>query len=257
MAHVKITYIGHASFRFESQKGTTVYFDAWLDDNPLSKIKLAQVKKADIVVASHGHNDHIGDSFALCKKTRAKFVGNYELCLAAQAHGLKLGSRALPLNPGGTTKVKDVKLTMVQAFHSLSLSPRVLPGKQEQGAVFHADGTVGGYVMDFDNGISIYDTSDTCLFSDMQLIGQMYCPQVAIMPVGGKFTMGVREAARAASYIRPDIVIPCHYSEMMGQPADIEELKAQVKFLSPHTEVIPLQPGQSITYTASSYKVGK
>ncbi len=257
MAHVKITYIGHASFRFDSQKGTSVFFDAWLDENPLAKLKLAQVKKADIVVASHGHNDHIGDSFALCKKTRAKFVGNYELCLAAQANGLALGSRALPLNPGGSIKVKDVQLTMVQAFHSLSMSPRVMPGPLGEGQVFHADGTVGGYVMAFDNGISIYDTSDTCLFSDMQLIGQMYGPQVAILPVGGKFTMGVREAARAASYIRPDIVIPCHYGEVMGQPADIEELKAQVKFLSPNTEVVALKPGQSVTYTASSYRVGK
>ena len=257
MAHVKITYIGHASFCFQSQKGTTVYFDAWLDENPLSNLKVEQVKKADVVVASHGHNDHIGDSFALCKKTRAKFVGNYELCLAAQSNGLKLGSRALPLNPGGSTKVKDVNFTMVQAFHSLSLSPRVLPAVSGDESVFHADGAVGGYVMSFDNGISIYDTSDTCLFSDMQLIGQMYGPQVAILPVGGKFTMGVREAARAASYIRPDLVIPCHYGEPVGQPADIDELKAQVKFLSPNTEVVALRPGQSLTYTASSYRMGK
>ena len=257
MAHVKITYIGHASFCFQSQKGTTVYFDAWLDENPLSNLTLEQVKKADVVVASHGHNDHIGDSFALCKKTRAKFVGNYELCLAAQANGIKMGSRALPLNPGGSTKVKDVNFTMVQAFHSLSLSPRVLPVVSGGDTVFHADGTVGGYVMSFDNGISIYDTSDTCLFSDMQLIGQMYGPQVAILPVGGKFTMGVREAARAASYIRPDLVIPCHYGDPVGQPADIDELKAQVKFLSPNTEVVALNSGQSLTYTASSYRIRK
>ena len=257
MAHVKITYIGHASFCFQSQKGTTVYFDAWLDENPLSNLKLEQVKKADVVVASHGHNDHIGDSFALCKKTRAKFVGNYELCLAAQSNGLKMGSRALPLNPGGSTKVKDVNFTMVQAFHSLSLSPRVLPVVSGGDSVFHSDGTVGGYVMSFDNGLSIYDTSDTCLFSDMQLIGQMYGPQVAILPVGGKFTMGVREAARAASYIRPDLVIPCHYGDSVGQPADIDELRTQVKFLSPNTEVVALSPGRSLTYTASSYRIGK
>ena len=257
MAHVKITYIGHASFCFQSQKGTTIYFDAWLDENPLSQLKLAKVEIADVVVASHGHNDHIGDSFALCKKTRAKFVGNYELCLAAQANGLKLGSRALPLNPGGSTKVKDVCFTMVQAFHSLSLSPRVLPTVPGEESVFHADGAVGGYVMSFDNGISIYNTSDTCLFSDMQLIGQMHGPQVAILPVGGKFTMGVREAARATSYIRPDIVIPCHYGEPVGQPADIDELKAQVEFLSPNTKVVDLRPGQSVTYTASSYRIGR
>ena len=91
----------------------------------------------------------------------------------------------------------------------------------------------------------------------MQLIGQMHGPQVAILPVGGKFTMGVREAARATSYIRPDIVIPCHYGEPVGQPADIDELKAQVEFLSPNTEVVALRPGQSVTYTASSYRIGR
>ena len=132
-----------------------------------------------------------------------------------------------------------------------------MPAVSGDESVFHADGAVGGYVMSFDNGISIYDTSDTCLFSDMQLIGQMHGPQVAILPVGGKFTMGVREAARAASYIRPDLVIPCHYGEPVGQPADIDELKAQVKFLSPNTEVVALRPGQSLTYTASSYRIGK
>jgi len=84
----------------------------------------------------------------------------------------------------------------------------------------------------------------------------MYGPQVAILPVGGKFTMGVREAARAASLIRPDIVIPCHYGDAVGQPADIAALAEAVRFLSPNTDVVKLDPGQSVTYTTSSYTVG-
>ena len=103
MASAKITFLGHASFRFESEKGTVVFFDTWLDENPTARLKVSQVRKADIVIASHGHNDHVGDSFAICKRTRARFVGNYEMCLVAEAHGLKLGSRAVPLNPGGST----------------------------------------------------------------------------------------------------------------------------------------------------------
>ena len=76
---------------------------------------LGQVKKADIVIASHGHRDHIGDSYEVCKKTKAKFVGNYEVCVVAQeVHKLKMGSRALSMNPGGTVKVKDASITMVQ-----------------------------------------------------------------------------------------------------------------------------------------------
>jgi len=255
MATVKITYIGHASFCFESQKGTIVYFDAWLDDNPMTRMKVSQVRKADIVIASHGHNDHVGDSFGILQRTRAKFVGNYEMCLVAEAHGFKLGTRTLPINPGGSVKVKDVQITMTQAQHSLSMSPRLVKGPPPEGTYFHADGATGGFVLAFDNGITLYDTSDTGLFGDMQLIGQMYGPQIAIMPVGGKYTMGVREAARAASFIRPDIVIPSHSGETMGQPADIDELSRQVRFLCPTTRVVPLRPGQTLTYTASSFKV--
>jgi L-ascorbate metabolism protein UlaG (beta-lactamase superfamily) len=257
MASVKITFIGHASFRFESDKGSVTYFDAWFDDNPTAKMKLSQVKKADIVIASHGHGDHIGDAYEICKRTKAKFVGNYELCVVAeQVHGLKMGSRALSMNPGGTIKVKDASITMVQGHHSQSLSTHVTGAELPEGLLFHPDSAVNGFVIAYNNGITIYDTADTCLFSDMQLISQMYGPQIAIMPVGGQYTMGVREAARAASLIRPDVVIPCHYGAIMGQPADIGELKRAVGFLAPNTEVVELEVGETLTYRASSYKVG-
>ena len=255
MAKVKVTFLGHASFKFESEQGTTIYFDAWLDDNPTAKMKVAQVRKADIVIATHGHNDHIGNSFAICRKTKAKFVGNYEMCLIAEQHGLKLGTRALPMNPGGTVKVKDVNITMVQAIHSLSMSPELEKGEPPKDEYFRADSAVTGFVLAFDNGITIYDTADTCLFSDMQLIGQMYNPQIVVMPVGGKFTMGVREAARAASFIRPDVVVPCHYGATMGQPVDIGELQQAVRFLSPNTEVAPMKVGQTMTFTKSSFNL--
>ena len=255
MGSVKITFIGHASFKFESDKGTVVYFDAWLDNNPTANMKLSQVRKADIVIASHGHGDHVGDSFEICKRTKAKFVGNYEMCVVAEAHGLKMGTRSMAMNPGGTVKIKDATISMTQAFHSLSMAPFLKNGPPKEGDYFRPDSAVSGFAIAFASGVTIYDTSDTCLFSDMQLIGQVYGPQIAIMPVGGKYTMGVREAARAASFIRPDIVIPCHYGETMGQPADIAELSRAVQFLSPNTKVAAMKPGQTLSYTASSFSV--
>ena len=255
MAFVKVTFLGHASFKFESEKGTVIYFDAWLDNNPTANMKISQVRKADIVIATHGHNDHVGDSFAICKRTRAKFVSNFEMCVVAEQHGFKMGSRSLPMNPGGTVKVKDVTITMTQAFHSLSMSPNLVKGPPAEDDYFRPDSAVSGFVLAFDNGITIYDSSDTCLFSDMQLIGQMYGPQIAVLPVGGKFTMDIRQAARAASFISPDIVVPCHYGQTMGQPADIKALGQASDFLSPNTKLTPLKVGQTLTYTASSYKI--
>lgn len=256
MASVQITFIGHASFRFESDEGSITYFDAWLDDNPTAAMTLSEVEEADIVIASHGHSDHIGDSYEICKRTAAQFVGNYELCAVAESvHGLEMGVRALSMNPGGTVAVKDAAITMVQGHHSQSLSPHVIGGELPAGLLFHPDSAVNGFVIAYDNGISIYDTADTCLFSDMQLIGQMYGPQIAIMPVGGQYTMGIREAARAASLIRADIVIPCHYGPIMNQPADIGALSDAVQFLSPNTQVVEMQPGQTLTYTASTHRV--
>jgi L-ascorbate metabolism protein UlaG (beta-lactamase superfamily) len=254
MAEVKITFIGHASFCFESEQSVT-YFDAWFDDNPTTKTTLAEVDRADVVIASHGHSDHIGDTYRLAQKTGAPFIGNYELCLVAAENGLPLGERALAMNPGGTIKVADMQITMTQAHHSQSLSSHVLKGDLPDNVLFHPDSAVSGFVLAYDNGITIYDTADTCVFSDMQLLGQMHGPQIAVMPVGGKYTMGVREAARAASFIRPDIVIPCHYGDTMGQPADIEALSQAVQFLSPNTKVVKLDPGQSMRYTASSFIV--
>lgn len=252
MASMTISLLGHASFRLQPDSGEVFFFDPWLDENPTCDLSVADVQRADVVIASHGHGDHIGDSLHLCQKTGAAFVGNFELCLVAEKHGFELGRNAIPINPGGTVEVPGAHITATQAFHSLSMSPALDLGDAPADQYFRPDGAVCGMVMAFDNGISVYDTSDTTVFSDMQLIGQMYGPQIAILPVGGKYTMGIREAARAASFIRPDVVIPCHYGETLGQPADIEAFSNAVSFLSPKTQVVALKPGASVTYHASS-----
>ncbi|HAA77587.1 TPA: metal-dependent hydrolase [Candidatus Latescibacteria bacterium] len=256
MASIKVTLLGHASMLFEPDTGEKIYLDPWLEGSPVATLAVDDIKEADIVVATHGHNDHIGDSYAICRNTGATFVSNYELCVVAEQNGLTLGENAVPFNPGGTATVGDIRITATQAFHSLSVSPNLSKGAAPENGYFHPDGGVCGIVLQFANGITVYDTSDTSLFSDMQLISQMYGPQIAVLPVGGKFTMGVREGARAASFIRPDIVIPNHYGEPQGQPADIEALKDAVALLSPNTDVVALGPNGAVTYETSSYTIG-
>ena len=251
MSSIKIDFLGHASFRFESD-GTVIYFDPWLDNNPACSESAADVSDADIVIATHGHSDHIGDSFQIAQQTGATFVSNFELCLVAEkAAGLTMGDRSLALNPGGTGRVKNVDITLVQAHHSLSLGY----GDTPDGHYYRPDSTVSGVVLAFDNGITVYDTSDTALFSDMQLIGQMYGPQIAIMPVGGKYGMDIQGGVRAAGYIRPDVVIPCHYDTFPDQAADIDKMQTMAEFFCPNTQVVKMLPGQSLEYSKSTYAV--
>lgn len=254
MPTLQLTYIGHASFRMVSEAGTVIYLDPWLDENPTGCMKVADVDRADIVISTHGHNDHVRDAFEIVKKTGAKFVSHNELCLVADAFGIALDRGSHRLNPGGSVKLGDVRITLVPTVHSQSLSPKIATGLPK-GLFFHPDGACVGVVLAFDNGITVYDASDTGLFGDMGLIGQMYGPQIAIMPVGGKYNMDVRQAARAASLVRPDLLIPCHYGEKLGQPADIEELKRAVEFMIPTTRVAAVRPGQTVRYTASAFTV--
>ncbi len=252
---VTINYIGHASFSFRSAQGTIIYYDPWLDDSPVAFLKRTEVKKADIVIATHGHNDHVRDAFEICHQTGAKFVGNYEMTLVAKAHGIE-EKRIFPMNPGGSVQINDVKITMVQAYHnSGSLSPNLSLGPPPEGFYFRPDGGSAGIILSFECGVNIYNTSDTNVFADMQLISQMYGPQIAILPIGGKFTMGIREGARAASLIRPDVVIPCHYGEAVGQPVDLKSFVSGLNFLSPSIKVAALKPGQSLQYQPAQYEL--
>ena len=122
MASLKITYIGHASFRFESEAGTVIYLDPWIEGNPSANMALADIDRADIVVVTHGHMDHIVDSIAICKATGATFIGSYELQLFAEANGLAMASNAsMPVGIGGTQRIKDVAITATSAHHSASM----------------------------------------------------------------------------------------------------------------------------------------
>jgi len=238
---VKITWIGHGSFKIETETGKIIYLDPWIRENPASQLTLDSITKADIVCVTHGHIDHIGDSIEITKKTGAVFIGTPELGFYAQKNGIPAeGGELCPLNIGGSCIVKGVKIIMTNAVHTSDIM------------VSETDVVVGsgacGYVIITEGDVRIYFAGDTGVFGDMRLISDLYAPQIAIMPVGGKYNMGVKEAAYAAHLVKPEVFIPMHYGTFPDQEADIEQLKKMVSTWAPFTKVVALKPGELFEY---------
>ncbi|MEM2897570.1 MAG: metal-dependent hydrolase [Candidatus Bathyarchaeia archaeon] len=222
---ISIKWLGHACFQID-MANKTILIDPWLNDNPVSPIKSKDIKKADIVCVTHDHADHLGDAFEICRTTNATFVSNYEIGLYAEKHGLK---NIVGMNIGGSTNINDIKVTMVQALHSSNR------------------GAPCGFVIRSLKG-SIYHLGDTGLFGDMKLIGKLYKPEVALVPIGGYYTMGPIEAAEAVELINPKSVIPMHYITLPVLESSAEEFIKLLREKTLETRVIPLKPGESYTF---------
>jgi L-ascorbate metabolism protein UlaG (beta-lactamase superfamily) len=231
---IKLTWLGHATFRFETPKGTTVYIDPWVMQNPMTPESEKEVKKCDIMLCTHGHGDHIGDAVTIAKRTDPMVVGIYELCLWMQKKGAKQIS---PMNKGGTQQVKDIRVTMVHAVHSCGI-------QDDDGSIVYG-GEACGYVIHFDSGLRLYHAGDTAAFGDMALIRDLYAPDIACLPIGDHFTMSPKEASLACSLLRPKTVIPMHFGTfpmLTGTPGELKKLVADMGI-----EVIECKPGQTLS----------
>ncbi len=246
MPSLKIHFIGHASFKFQSQ-GETIYFDPWLaPENPVAKLSLKDVRKATTVVCTHGHIDHLGQSIEICKKTGACFISTPEVGMYCDLHGLPYDTEphAYALNVGGSGRWGKVVYTCVNALHSTNIMGDEYRAEKRA----FPDGQTVGYVLTFDNGLVLYDSGDTGVFGDMQLIANLYRPQVCIMPAGGQYNMGIREFAYACGMLHPEVVIPCHYDTFPRQRQDMKKLAAAVAVTSPGTRVVVMKPGDTFTF---------
>jgi len=221
----KIRWLGHSGFEIELIN-KIVLVDPWLDGNPSAPMRAADIKKADIVCVTHDHTDHLGDAIQICKQTGATFIGIYELSVYAQEEGVK---ETVEINIGGTADVKGMSISMVQAFHS---STRGAP----TGFIIKAEGK------------TIYHAGDTSLFGDMRIIGEIHCPNIALIPIGGYYTMGPREAAEAVKLIKPAIVIPMHYQTFPVLTPSAEGFVKIVKEKTPQVKVIVLKPGEAYQF---------
>jgi len=206
-----ITFLGHATFQLTLPDERLVFIDPWFEGNPSCPDSFKKPARCDLVVLTHGHDDHVGGVEALIEAHNPKIVANYDLCMVM---GAKLGGgRYCPMNTGGTQDVDGVRVSLTQAFHgsALSGSDGLVYGGMPNGAIIAVDGLA-----------KIYHAGDTDVFSDMQLIAKLFAPDIAILPIGDLFTMGAKGAAVAAEFLDPKVIIPCHYKTfpILAQSAD-------------------------------------
>ena len=241
MSGNKITWLGHATFLLTTQSGRTVLIDPWLAGNPSCPAAFRTLPRVDIIAATHAHRDHIGDLLEVARQHQtqhqtqhqAKIVAIYETCLWLESKGIK---NLLPMGKGGTQKLGDIEFTLVDAHHSNSI--------QDDGKVIYA-GEPGGYIIRLPGGLSVYHAGDTCVFSDMKLIGELYAPELACLPIGDLFTMGPREAVLAIRLLGVRHVIPMYYGTfpaLTGTPETLRELTQDISGLEIHA----LKPGQTL-----------
>jgi L-ascorbate metabolism protein UlaG (beta-lactamase superfamily) len=220
---MKITFLGHASFKIE-EDGKIVFIDPWLT-GPTSPITVDDVDKADIVLVTHDHGDHgYVEALGICKKTGAYFVAINELAHKAGSQGVE---KIHTLNIGGSVNIDGVVVTLVQAFHSCGV------------------GAPTGFVVRFPSG-TFYHAGDTGVFSSMSLFAELYSPiDLALIPIGSYFTCDVHQATLATKLLKPKNVIPMHYDTFPVIEANPEKFKHLVSKTSPDTNVIIMKPGES------------
>jgi L-ascorbate metabolism protein UlaG (beta-lactamase superfamily) len=229
MQNLAITWLGHSSFILKTPGGKTLLMDPWYTGNP-SFPEHAKPKQADVILVSHGHSDHITDAAAMAKATGATVVGIWEV---ASWLGRKGVQNIEPMNKGGSIDVKGLRVTMTEALHSSSFD--------ENGIVYL--GEPAGFVVRMENNQSFYFAGDTALFSDMKLIGELYEPDIAFLPIGDRFTMGPDTAAMAAKWLGVRQVVPMHYGTfplLTGTPSQLKEHLAGANI-----QVLELKPGET------------
>jgi|TARA_B100001079_G_scaffold8036_1_gene6700 L-ascorbate metabolism protein UlaG (beta-lactamase superfamily) len=213
---MKIHYYGHAGVKIEDD--LIILIDPWLNDNPLVAMKADEVMKADYIIATHNHFDHVNDIPLIAKNTGATVVSILETADDLASKGCK---KTIGCNIGGTVKLEDLELIFTQAFHSMSSNP-------------------SGVVI-FYNDKKIYHAGDTGVFGDMKLIGEMYPLDLAFLPVGGHFTMGIKEAKKAVQLLNAKKIVPIHYNtfDVIEQEVDeslVKESDSQLLILKPGEE---------------------
>ncbi len=219
---IEVTFLGHAGFLL-SDGATSVAIDPFLTGNPVATMKPKDIR-CQAIVLTHGHADHLGDTVAIAKANDATVFGAFEIAEYMGEEGIT----AEPGNPGGKIAADWGWVAFTQAFHSSSFNGRYLG--MPCGAVVHL------------GGVTVYHLGDTTVFGDMKLLGEIYRPDIALVPIGDRFTMGPELATMAAELIKPKVAIPMHYKTfpIIGQDAK--------GFTPKGIDIKELEPGETWQY---------
>ncbi len=228
---VTITYFGHAAIKLAGA-GASVLIDPWLS-NPLLQTPISALGEVSLILVTHGHGDHVGETVEIAKATGAPVAAIHELAQYLAAKGVP---NVIGMNKGGSMQAGGVQVTMTQAVHSSTA---------EEGGQLIPTGDPAGFVVAFANGFVAYHAGDTAVFKDMELIRELYHPQVAILPIGSHYVMNPAEAALACRLLQPQFVIPIHYGTFPVLTGTPQELQKHLQD-QPSVKVIPLQPGESV-----------
>jgi len=227
----RITWLGHATVLVQTAKGTNILIDPFIAQNPKYPKDFRLPAKIHYILLTHGHSDHISDALPVAAKHNSTIVAIYELAAYMEERG---AAHTIGMALGGTVQLDDVAATMVEAIHSSS-------AQDEKGT--HYVGVAAGFVLTVADGPVLYHAGDTAVFGDMKLIHELYRPEVAMLPIGGHYTMGPKEAALAVRLLEPKIVLPLHFGTFPPLAGTPEQLAA---LIDAGVEVVRWTPGEAV-----------
>ena len=226
----RITWLGHATVLIQTAKGTNILIDPFIADNPRYPKDFKLPSKIHFVLLTHGHGDHISDVVPVAEKHDSTVVAIYELADYVSKQGVE---KTIGMNLGGTVQLEEVAASMVEAKHS--------SGAQDKHGT-HYVGIAAGYVLTIPDSPVVYHAGDTAVFGDMKLIGEFYHPEVALLPIGGHFTMGPKEAAWASRFLGAKTILPLHFGTfppLKGTPGELATL------IDAGVRVVQWSPGET------------